>query len=100
MIFGSILWSPVFQIRIFLTILVKRAGKWYVLIPNILATAEKSDEWVQIKPDTDAVFALAAAKYIIDEGLFDQEYVSNFLIYLFSLILIQASAYWLVMLLD
>ncbi len=75
-------------------------GKVVCFDPYYSATAEKSDEWVQIKPDTDAVFALAAAKYIIDEGLFDQEYVSNFLIYLFSLILIQASAYWLVMLLD
>ncbi len=53
-------------------------GKVVCFDPNYSATAEKSDEWVQIKPDTDAVFALAAAKHIIDEGLYDKRFCANF----------------------
>ena len=53
-------------------------GKVVCFDPNYSATAEKSDEWVQIKPDTDAAFALAVAKYLIDENLYDRQFVSNF----------------------
>lgn len=53
-------------------------GKVVCFDPNYSATAEKSTEWVRIKPDTDAAFALAAAKVIIDEGLFDESFCKNF----------------------
>lgn len=53
-------------------------GKVVCFDPNYSATAEKSTEWVCIKPDTDAAFALAAAKVIIDEGLFDESFCKNF----------------------
>ena len=53
-------------------------GKVVCFDPNYSATAEKSTEWVRIKPDTDAAFALAAAKVIIDEGLFDESFCRNF----------------------
>ncbi|HIS40265.1 MAG TPA: molybdopterin-dependent oxidoreductase, partial [Candidatus Aphodovivens avistercoris] len=53
-------------------------GKVVCFDPNYSATAEKSTEWVRIKPDTDAAFALAAAKVIIDEGLHDEAFCKNF----------------------
>ncbi len=53
-------------------------GKVVCFDPTYSATAEKSTEWVQLKPDTDAVFALAAAKIIIDEGLLDEAFCANF----------------------
>ena len=53
-------------------------GKVVCFDPNYSATAEKSTEWVRIKPDTDAAFALAAARVIIDEGLYDQPFCKNF----------------------
>lgn len=62
----------------FLNFSREAGGKVVCFDPNYSATAEKSTEWVQIKPDTDAVFALAAAKLIIDEGLMDKQFCSNF----------------------
>lgn len=53
-------------------------GKVVCFDPNYSATAEKATEWVQLKPDTDAAFALAAARLIIDEELFDKEFCANF----------------------
>ncbi|AEH24668.1 molybdopterin-dependent oxidoreductase [Pyrococcus yayanosii] len=38
-------------------------------------TAKKSDRFFQIKPDTDVLFALAVAKLIIENGLYDRDFV-------------------------
>ena len=38
-------------------------------------TAKRSDKFFQVKPDTDALFALGVAKIIIGEELYDKEFV-------------------------
>ena len=38
-------------------------------------TAKRSDRFFQIRPDTDVLLALGAAKVIIEEGLYDKDFV-------------------------
>ncbi|MCK5553185.1 MAG: molybdopterin-dependent oxidoreductase, partial [Deltaproteobacteria bacterium] len=40
-------------------------------------TAGKSDEWLPIKPGTDAAVALAMAKVIMEEGLYDEKFLEE-----------------------
>jgi anaerobic selenocysteine-containing dehydrogenase len=45
--------------------------------PRYSLTAAKSDEWIPIKPGTDAALAMAVAHVIIKEELFDQKFVKE-----------------------
>ncbi len=45
--------------------------------PQHTSTAEKSDVWLPIEPRTDGALALAMANVIIEEGLYDEEFVEN-----------------------
>ena len=45
--------------------------------PRYSLTAAKSDEWIPIKPGTDAALAMAMAHVIIKEELFDQRFVKE-----------------------
>ncbi|MEF8779399.1 MAG: molybdopterin-dependent oxidoreductase [Haloferacaceae archaeon] len=45
--------------------------------PQHTETAQKSDKWLQIEPRTDGALALAMANVIIEEGLYDEEFVEN-----------------------
>ncbi|MFT4922122.1 MAG: thiosulfate reductase/polysulfide reductase chain A [Haloarculaceae archaeon] len=45
--------------------------------PQHTITAEKSDTWLPIKPRTDGALALAMANVIIEEGLYDENFVEN-----------------------
>ncbi|MEC4184648.1 molybdopterin-dependent oxidoreductase [Adlercreutzia sp. R21] len=49
--------------------------KYIVIDPVFNANASKADLFVPIKPSTDAALALAMIKIIIDEGIFDEEFV-------------------------
>ena len=49
-----------------------------VLDPRLSITASKADEWIAIKPGTDLAFALAMIRVIINEDLYDHEYVANY----------------------
>jgi anaerobic selenocysteine-containing dehydrogenase len=46
--------------------------------PRLSETAALSDRWIQIRPGTDAAYALGMVKVLLDEGLFDEEYVRRF----------------------
>lgn len=48
-----------------------------VLDPRQSITAAKADEWIPIKPGTDLAFALAMINVIINENLYDKEYVET-----------------------
>jgi anaerobic selenocysteine-containing dehydrogenase len=46
--------------------------------PRLSETAALSDRWIQVKPGTDAALALGMIHVLLDEGLFDEEYVRAF----------------------
>ena len=43
--------------------------------PRLSETAALSDRWIQIRPGTDAALALGMIRVLLDEGLFDADYV-------------------------
>jgi len=48
-----------------------RGAKLVVVSPDLSASAIHADLWVNVKHETDAAFALAAAQVMIEEGLYD-----------------------------
>ena len=56
----------------------KHNGKLVVFDPDFCSTASKADEWVSLKPDSDAAMGLGIAKVIIDRELYDAEYLRDF----------------------
>jgi thiosulfate reductase/polysulfide reductase chain A len=55
----------------------KRKAKLIVVDPRYTELAAKADLWLQIRPGTDAALALGMIKIIIDEELFDREFVAD-----------------------
>jgi menaquinone reductase, molybdopterin-binding-like subunit len=53
-------------------------GKIVVIDPRQGVTGAKADEWIPIKPGTDAALALAIANIIIKTGQFDSDFVHNY----------------------
>jgi anaerobic selenocysteine-containing dehydrogenase len=53
-------------------------GKVVVFDPRQGVTGAKADEWIPIKPGTDAALALGIANVIIKTGQFDSDFVQNF----------------------
>ena len=45
--------------------------------PRYSVTAAKADEWIPIRPGTDAALAMAIASVIISEGLYDRTFVDR-----------------------
>lgn len=78
MIFGSNVMTTRLPDAHFLTYSREDSGKILYFDPNYTVTAAKSDEWVRIAPGTDDVFALAAAKYIIENNLYDVDFIKTF----------------------
>jgi thiosulfate reductase/polysulfide reductase chain A len=56
---------------------LENGAKLVVIDPNYTQTAEKAHEWIPIKPGTDAAMALAMARVIMDEELYDKEFLEN-----------------------
>ena len=54
-----------------------RGGKLVVVDPSFTETAQKADEWVPIRPGTDGALALAMCRVIVDEELFDRDFVNS-----------------------
>ncbi|MEW5877641.1 MAG: molybdopterin-dependent oxidoreductase [Acidobacteriota bacterium] len=54
-----------------------RGGKMVTVDPRCSKTAGKSHRWVPIKPGTDAAFALGMARWIIDNGRYDENFLTN-----------------------
>jgi thiosulfate reductase/polysulfide reductase chain A len=58
---------------------IEQRGATLVTIdPQHTITAEKSDKWLPIEPRTDGALALAMANVIIEEDLYDEEFVQNY----------------------
>jgi len=62
----------------FLNISRERGGKLIMVDPNYSPTASKADEWIQINPSTDAAFALGIVNVILNEKLYDEEFVKTY----------------------
>ena len=52
-------------------------GKVVVFDPRYSVTAAKADQWVPVKPGTDAAIALAVANVVIGEELYDKSFVDS-----------------------
>jgi len=56
----------------------KKAGiKTMVVDPRLTEPARQADLWVQIKPGTDAALALGMMHVIIEENLYDRDFIDN-----------------------
>lgn len=53
----------------------KNGAKVVALDPRQSETAAKADEWIAIRPGTDLDFCLAMLKTMLDEGLYDAEFL-------------------------
>ncbi|MGM0372339.1 MAG: molybdopterin-containing oxidoreductase family protein [Halobacteriota archaeon] len=56
----------------------ERGATIVTIDPVYTETAKKSDKWLPIKPRTDGALALAMANVIIEEELYDAEFVENY----------------------
>jgi DMSO reductase family type II enzyme molybdopterin subunit len=52
-----------------------RGAKLVVIAPDLSPSSVHADLWINPKPETDAALGLGAAQVIIEEGLYDADYV-------------------------
>ena len=57
-----------------------RGAKIVVVDPRLTATASKADLWLQLRPGTDAALALGMINVIMEEGIYDREFVQKWCI--------------------
>jgi anaerobic selenocysteine-containing dehydrogenase len=62
----------------FLNISREKGGKLVVVDPNYSPTAAKADEWIQINPSTDAAFALGIVNVLLNEKLYDDDFIKTY----------------------
>jgi len=55
----------------------RRGAKLIVIDPRLTKTAAKADIWLQIRPGTDCALALGWLNVIINEELYDKDFVKN-----------------------
>ncbi|OEH86888.1 DMSO reductase [Desulfuribacillus stibiiarsenatis] len=55
----------------------RRGCKIVAIDPILTATASKANEYIQIKPSTDGALALGMAKYILDNKLYDSQWLES-----------------------
>jgi anaerobic selenocysteine-containing dehydrogenase/thioredoxin reductase len=56
---------------------LRNGAKLIVIDPRPIPIAKRADIWLKIRPGTDMALALAMANVIINEGLYDKEFVEN-----------------------
>ncbi len=57
---------------------LSEGAKLIVIDPRLTYMAGRADIWLQLRPGTDAALALGMANVIISEGLYDREFVENY----------------------
>ncbi|MEW6423856.1 MAG: molybdopterin-dependent oxidoreductase [Bacillota bacterium] len=57
----------------------RKGAKLIVIDPRKNFYTEKADLWLQIRPGTDAALAMGFFSVIIEEGLYDREFVENYI---------------------
>ncbi|MBI2848746.1 MAG: molybdopterin-dependent oxidoreductase [Chloroflexi bacterium] len=58
----------------------RKGAKFLVVDPNRTEAAEAADLWLRIRPGSDPALALGMLNVIIEEGLFNEEFVRNWCI--------------------
>ena len=56
---------------------LRRGAKLIVMDPMRVGFAAKADQWLRVRPGTDGALALSLAHVMIEEELYDQEFVSR-----------------------
>ncbi|MFO7774060.1 MAG: molybdopterin-dependent oxidoreductase [Dehalococcoidia bacterium] len=56
----------------------EQGAKVVIFDPRMSLTANMADEWIPIKAGTDLAVLLAMINYVIQEDLYDKEYVENY----------------------
>jgi anaerobic selenocysteine-containing dehydrogenase len=56
---------------------MKRGSKLIVIDPRLTWLASRAHLWLQIRPGTDAAIALAMLNVIIEQELYDKEFVEK-----------------------
>jgi anaerobic selenocysteine-containing dehydrogenase len=69
--------SPVYMFR-GKSALKEKGGRMDQIEPRLSKTAAKSDKWIAVKPGTEGALALGLANVMINEGLFNQDFVDNY----------------------
>lgn len=54
---------------------IARRGKLVQVEPRLSMTGASADEWIAVRPGTEGTFALGVAAVLLDEGLYDREFV-------------------------
>jgi anaerobic selenocysteine-containing dehydrogenase len=67
-----------FPLRLALEESLKRGSKLVVIDPKYIPLAEKADMYLRIRPGTDGAMALAMINVIINENLYDKEFVEKY----------------------
>ncbi len=62
-----------------LVAVLKKGAKLIVIDPRLTWLASRADIWLQLRPGTDTALALGFAKVIIDEALWDKEFVEKYI---------------------
>jgi formate dehydrogenase (coenzyme F420) alpha subunit len=57
---------------------LKKGAKLVVVDPKRIALADRADMYLRIRPGTDGAMALAMINVIVNENLFDREFVENY----------------------
>ena len=52
-------------------------AKVVVIDPRYSVTAAKADEWIPVNPGAEGALAMAMAHVIVDEGLYDADFIEN-----------------------
>ncbi|SDG99037.1 molybdopterin-dependent oxidoreductase [Desulfosporosinus hippei] len=78
MVFGSNILATRIPDAHFLLEARNKGAKIMVFDPNFSPTAAKADEWFSIKPSSDAAVALGLARVLIEETLYDSDFIKTF----------------------
>ena len=57
---------------------LRRGAKLIVVDPRPIPMAKRADVWLRIRPGTDMALALAMQHVIINEGIYNQEFVEKY----------------------
>jgi anaerobic selenocysteine-containing dehydrogenase len=62
---------------VYLSGALKEGAKLIVVDPRFTKLADRSDLWLQLRPGTDVALALGMLRVMIEEGLYDKEFVER-----------------------